>query len=79
LGEHINHIHNRVQGSESDIKERGNEYRSSIEANKNELKCIKESIMIKSEVDNLLQELNDIIKGVFPSLPTISPAQPEKE
>ena len=71
LGEHINQIHNDLDRIEKNINEIRNEHKSTIESEKRKLQQIKAFMVTKTEVESLLQELNDVIKGAFPLLASI--------
>ena len=77
LGEHINHIYTRLEEIERKIKEMNDEQITCIETIKIELENVKGIIVVKSEVNDILQELNKGITGSFPLLPMLE--QPTKE
>ena len=77
LGEHINHIYTRLEEIERKIKALNDEQIASIETVKIELEYVKGIIVAKSEVNEVLRELNKGIQGSFPLLPTLE--QPIKE
>jgi hypothetical protein len=79
MGEHINQIHTRLDKIDRAIHEMMNEHKMFIETNKTELEKIKEIIVSKSEVNRLLQELNNSFKGVLPELPEPEPDESEVE
>lgn len=71
LGEHINLLHNNLDRIENTLNEIRDKHKSTIESDKTELIQIRELMVTKTEVESLLQELNDIIKKAFPELKTI--------
>lgn len=71
IGEHINQIHSNLDRIDKDLSEMRNEHKLTIESEKTELQQIKAFMVTKTEVESLLQELNDIIKGAFPPLASI--------
>lgn len=71
LGEHINQIHNNLDRIDKNLNDMRNDYKSTIESEKTKLQQIKAFMVTKTEVESLLQELNDIIKGAFPPLASI--------
>jgi dynactin complex subunit len=75
LGEHINVIHNSIEKIEQSISQIQSDHRSHIEQSGRELQQIKETMVLKSEVESLLQELNEAVKGTFPSIPLAIPEQ----
>ena len=77
LGEHTNQIYNALEKIERNIMEMNDEQKACIETNKNELEYIKGIIVNKSEVNDLLEELNKGIEGSFSPLPTLE--QPTKK
>ena len=77
LGEHINQIHSNLDRIDKNIDNMRNECNSTIDSEKKELQQIKEFMVTKIEVESLLQELNNIIKGAFPQLARI-PEQPKE-
>jgi len=79
IGEHINQIHTRLDAIDGSIHDMMNEHKASTETNKTELERIKEIIVSKSEVNRLLQELNNSFKGVLPELPEPEPDESEVE
>ena len=79
LGEHITYIHDDLERIERIIKEKVTEHRLSHETSQNDLGQIKERMATKSELNDLLLELNDIIKEVFPRLPTLTSELSEAE
>lgn len=72
LGEHINLIHTNLNQIEKNLDEMRSEQKSTIESTTTELEQIKRLMVTKTEVEGLLQELNDVIKGAFPLLTIIS-------
>jgi len=46
-----------------------NEHKLLIEDNKNGLETVKELMVTKSEINNLMQELHTSISGLLPALP----------
>ena len=68
LGEHINQIQSNLDRIDKNIDQMRKECNSTIESEKTELQHIKECMVTKIEVESLLQELNNIIKGAFPQL-----------
>ncbi|MFH0748323.1 MAG: hypothetical protein V1915_00130 [Candidatus Bathyarchaeota archaeon] len=79
LGEHINQIHDNIDQIEKNLGVLRNEHQSTIETNKVELEQIKSIMIVKSEVEDLFQELNTILMNVFPKLREIIPEQLAKE
>lgn len=79
IGEHISQIHTHLDKIDRTIDDMKNEHKVVIETNKSELEKIKEMIVSKSEVNRLLQELNNSFKGSLPELPETIPEEPEKE
>lgn len=79
MGEHINVIHNSIEKIELSISQIQNDHRSHIEQSGRELQQIKETMVPKSEVESLLQELNEAVKGTFPSIPPVIPEQTSQE
>lgn len=77
LGSHVNQIYNHLENIERKIKEMNEEQRACIETNTIEFEKVKGAIVTKSEVNDLLQELNKGIKGSFPILPELE--RPTKE
>ena len=75
LGEHINLIHNSMERIEKNISEMQNQQASTVEQSQKDLQQIKEIMAAKSEVEALLQELNEAVKGAFPSILSPIPEQ----
>ncbi len=76
LGEHVNLIHNSIDRIERNISEMQNQQKSTLEQSQKELQRVKEVMVVKSEVESLLQELNEAVKGTFPSILSPIPEQP---
>ena len=68
-GEHVNQIYLRLEAIETNIEAITNEHKMLIESNKTGLDTVKEIMVTKSEISNLMQELNDSISGLLPVLP----------
>ena len=79
IGEHINQIHTRLDTIDRAIHDMMNEHKASTDTNKTELEKIKEIIVSKSEVTQILQELNNSFKGVLPELPEPEPDESKLE
>lgn len=69
IGEHINQIYLRLEAIETNIDTMTNEHKLLIEDNKNGLETVKELMVTKSEINNLMQELHTSISGLLPALP----------
>ena len=69
IGEHINQIYTRLEDIERNIDEMTNENKMLIETNKDKLENVKEIMVTKSEINELLQEISNSISGLLPSLP----------
>ena len=69
IGEHIKQIYTRLEDIERNINEVTNENKMLIETNKDKLENVKEIMVTKSEINDLLQEISNSISGLLPSLP----------
>jgi len=56
-----------------------NTHTASIETNRTELEDVKKVIASKAEVNGLLQELNNSLRGSLPALPIRTVEEPEVE
>ena len=77
-GEHINKIYKKIEDIESNINEMTNEYKMLIETNKKEIENVNEIMVKKSEINDLLQKLNNSISGLLSSLPLIVLERPSR-
>jgi hypothetical protein len=50
-----------------------NDHKILIETNKTDLDRVKEIMVTKSEINNLMQELHNSISGLLPTLPITDP------
>ena len=69
IGDHITQIYTRLETIEMNIEAITNEHATLIETNKNDLETVKEIMVSKSEINNLMQELDKSISGLLPTLP----------
>ena len=53
-----------------------NQHKSTLEQSQKELQQVKDVMVVKSEVESLLQELNEAVKGTFPYIPSPILEQP---
>ena len=68
LGDHIIDVHSRVNQIEEDINSMKNNHKVANERNKTVLAEVRNTMVTKSEVNDLLQELNSSITGYLPPL-----------
>ena len=68
MGEHVNQIHSHLDNIEKKIDEITKEQASSAESAKVEFESLRELMTTKSELEGLLMEINDTIKGALPTL-----------
>jgi len=66
LGEQINQIYNRLEKIEKNVSKTKEELETSIIDNKNGLEQVKEVIITKSELNDLLQNLNEPFEQFSP-------------
>ena len=66
LGEHLNQIYNRLEKIEKNVSKTKEELETSIIDNKNGLERVKEVIITKSELNGLLQNLNEPFEQFSP-------------
>ena len=59
LGEHINQIYTRLGKIEASVSKTKEDLEASITDNKNALESIKETMITKSEFNDLLQKINE--------------------
>ena len=68
LGEHVNLVHSSIERIEKNISEMQSQQMSALEQTQKELQQIREVMVVRSEVDSLLRDLNEAVKGTFPSI-----------
>jgi chromosome segregation ATPase len=79
LGEHIIDIHSRINQIEDDINSMKNTHKVANEKNKSALAEIRNTVVTKLEVNDLLQELNSSITGHLPPLSEKLPKKQEQK
>jgi hypothetical protein len=77
LGEHVNQIGSNLDRIEHALTELQNQYHSTSESTKTNLQQINDVSVTKTEVLNMLQDLNNIITGAYPQLRPIQKANNE--
>ena len=66
LGEHINNLYNHIESIEKNLTLTKDDLTQSITSNKTELERVREIIITKSELNNLLQKINEPFERFAP-------------
>ena len=69
IGEHINQIYKKIEALETNLETITNEHNMLIDTNKHDIETVNEIMVTKSEITNLMQDLNNSISGLLPTLP----------
>ena len=69
LGEHINNLYNQLERIEQNLSVTKDDLTQSIVANQTELEKVNEIIITKSELNNLLQKINEPFEQFTPPKP----------
>jgi len=79
LGEHINQIYTRLGKIEASVSKTKENLEASITDNKNALESIKETMITKSEFNDLLQKINEpFTQFTPPKAPVTSEEEPQE-
>jgi len=70
LGEHVNQINTKLNDVEKNLDEIREQHNTTIKSSQTELEQIHEIMVLKSDVETLLQDINNIIRGTLVPLPT---------
>jgi DNA anti-recombination protein RmuC len=79
LGEHINQIYTRLGKIEASVRKTKEDLEASITENKNALDNIKETMITKSEFNDLIQKINEpFTQFTPPKAPATSEEEPQE-
>jgi regulator of replication initiation timing len=79
LGEHINQIYARLGKIEASVRNTKEDLEASITENKNALESIKETMITKSEFNDLIQKINEpFTQFTPPKAPVTSEGEPQE-
>lgn len=66
IGEHVNQIYDRLDKIDTNLNKTKEKLRLSIENNTNELERLKKAMITKSELNEILQKINEPFKQFSP-------------
>jgi len=79
LGEHVNQIYTRLGKIEASVRKTKEDLNASITENKNALDSIKETMITKSEFNDLIQKINEpFTQFTPPKAPATSEEEPQE-
>ncbi len=79
LGEHVNQIYTHLGKIEANVRKTKEDLETSITDNKNALDSIKETMITKSEFNNLIQKINEpFTQFTPPKAPATSEGEPQE-
>ena len=79
LGEHVNQIYTRLGKIEASVSKTKEDLEASITENKNALESIKETMITKSEFNDLIQKINEpFTQFTPPKAPTAYEEEPQE-
>ena len=79
LGEHVNQIYTRLGKIEASVRKTKEDLEASITENKNALDGIKETMITKSEFNDLIQKINEpFTQFTPPKAPATSEEEPQE-
>jgi DNA anti-recombination protein RmuC len=79
LGEHVNQIYTRLGKIEASVRKTKEDLEASITENKNALDSIKETMITKSEFNDLIQKINEpFTQFTPPKAPATSEEEPQE-
>lgn len=79
LGEHINQIYTRLGKIEASVSKTKENLEASITDNKNALESIKETMITKSEFNDLLQKINEPFTQFTPPKAPVTSEEEQQE
>jgi chromosome segregation ATPase len=79
LGDHITDIHGRINQIEEELNSMKNTHQAANEENKRAISDVKNTVVTKTEINALFQELNSSINGYLPPLSETLPKTQDQE
>ena len=77
MGDHINQIHSRLDKIDKNINEVRSSHRTAIRENTAEIKEMKENMVNKYELDDVIEKMTARVAETLPSLPILANKPPQ--